>query len=325
MYNKFILFFFVFLLFCCNISIAGEKQPLKVICASRAELPPLIDGKLTDECWQKTEARGDFIPPAGDPDPVKRKTTMRIVYDDKNLYIGLEFHWEDINILKNGIRKIMEKHPSSKGKVNIRNYSNSYGVELFIDPGLSEVNYYQILFNAAGQIAGHYKLRWDLFKDDVYFKSSVNGSSWTAEFVYPFKDLMPGNEWGLNVCRNDETYYGIWKQMGTSYNNPKKFARLVIGGYAEWWNAVWGSGANSRLEDISKSIDKFSKQAPLLSTIYKIVLERAGALNEIAKQHPPKNRENFEVLYKKYNEFKKSFDRLENLYQTQRAMNDAKN
>ena len=305
-------------------SVAGA--PLKVICASRADTPPVIDGRLDDQCWAKTEVREDFVPPSGESVALKRGTAMRMVYDDQNIYIGLQFFWDDIETLRKGIDAIIKKFGQPDGQIcKISNYANQYGVELFIDPAASEVNYYQILFNAAGQMTGHFKMRWDLFTGGPYFKSAIEGNCWTAEFVYPYKEVKPGSEWGINICRNDETYYSIWKPMGSAYNNPKKFGRLLIGNYDEWWNIVWGSGTLARLKEMDSDMDKYSLQDPHLKLLYDIVSKKAAELSAFSVEHPPENRENFELLYTEYGDFKNSFDRLDHLYQTWRMINEAKN
>lgn len=304
---------------------AAGVQPLKVICASRADTPPKIDGRLDDPCWAGTEVREDFVPSSGEDAPMRRATAMRALYDDQNIYIGLQFFWDDIETLRKGVDGIVKKRGQSNGQriCKFENYANSYGVELFIDPGASEVNYYQILFNAAGQMTGHFKMRWDLFIGGPSFKSAVDGNCWTVEFVYPFKGLSPGGEWGVNVCRNDETYYSIWKPMTGAYNNPKMFGRLVIGSYKEWWDAVWGKGTLARLKEMGPGVDSCSSQAPHLKLLHGIVNKNAAKLSEFSKAHPLESREDFEPLYAEFKEFKSSFDRLESLYRTQRLISAA--
>ena len=80
---------------------------------------------------------------------------MQFVYDDHNLYLGLTFSWDDIDTLKRGIAQTVRKHgtPSTENICPITEYTNRYGVELFVDPGASQINYYQILFNAAGFVS----------------------------------------------------------------------------------------------------------------------------------------------------------------------------
>ncbi|MDP6359485.1 MAG: hypothetical protein QF473_30470, partial [Planctomycetota bacterium] len=228
-----------------------HAEGLKVICASRAAKPPVIDGLLNDPCWQKTEARSDFVSVAG-AKSVSRLTVMRAVYDHRNLYLGFELHWEDIGILEKGIQSIVDEFGKPEKKiVPIRNFKNRYGLELFIDPGATQSNYYQILFNAAGQYTGNYRNLWDRFTAVHEFRSMVHRDRWTVEYVYPVKGLKPGDEWGINIVRNDESYYAMWRHISGAFAQPKLFGRLVIGSYEEWWNAVFKEGTVQRIREAS--------------------------------------------------------------------------
>jgi len=295
---------------------AHAAEPLKVICASRAAAPPKIDGVLDDACWQKTEVRSDFTSPASGM-PIKRRTAMRFVFDDTHLYMGVEFHWDDAAALRKGVAEIVKKHgPATKDVLSIKEYVNRYGFELFIDPGATQVNYYQILLNAAGQYAGNYKMMWHEFKGGQTFAHTIRGNVWTVEFVYPHKGIRAGDQWGLNLCRNDADYYGIWKQVGGAYHAPKMFGRIVMGSYREWWQAVWQTGATARLAEVEKGLAQHARVLPHVRPLYRLVRERGSTLDALARKHPPDSRANFEVLYRAYGRFRKGFARLSNACET---------
>ena len=315
--------------FVCLLAIAlatsfASAEPLKVICASRAVAAPKIDGVLDDACWQKTEVRSDFTSPASGM-PIKRRTTMRFVYDDTHLYMGVEFFWDDAAALRKGVAGIVKKHgPATKGVLSFKKYVNCYGFELFIDPGATQTNYYQILLNAAGQYAGNYKMMWHEFKGGQTFAHTIRGNCWTVEFVYPYKGIRAGDQWGLNLCRNDADYYGIWKQVGGAYHAPKMFGRIVMGSYAEWWRAVWGSGAKAGLADMADGLGRFARAHPLLPVLYARVRERAQRVDTVARAHPPVNRDHFEVLYHAYMDFRKDYARLASFWSTVKLMAKAR-
>jgi hypothetical protein len=304
----------ILLLFLFLFSPFLPAESLKVISASRAQTAPIIDGLLNDACWQKTEARTDFVSVAG-AKSVSRLTVMRAVYDDQNLYLGFELHWEDIGILKNGIQSIVEEFGQSEKKiVPIRRFKNRYGLELFIDPGATQANYYQILFNAAGQYTGNYRNLWDKFTAVHEFKSKVHNDRWTVEYVYPAKGLRPGDEWGINIVRNDENYYAMWRHISGAFAQPKLFGRLVIGSYADWWKAVFEKKTLQRIREASSSSDA------TLSALAKATERKAQELSEIARNNAPTSRENFETLYRAYHEFRKNIDRLEVAYKVRKQM-----
>ena len=307
--------------FFCQAALVHAGESPKVICAARAETPPVIDGVLDDACWQKAEVRDDFTDVVfGKPMP--RRTAMRFVYDDAHLYMGLECEWDDARILKAGIARIHETHdPKTKTPVPIGQYTNRYGVELFVDPGASQANYFQILFNAGGQLTGNYKAIWDAFHLKPTFKGTVAAKGWTVEFALPVREiagarLRPGDEWGLNVCRNDETYYSLWRRMGSNYHEPKAFGRLVVGDYRQWWNAVWARHGAARLG----RLEPYSHKEPSVGPLYRLVSQRARQLSRAAQNHPPTDRKSFERVYGEYTDFRRLFDRLEAVCRTLEAI-----
>ncbi len=308
---------FFFLLFSFA-SLACATEPLKVICAARAATAPLIDGLLDDPCWQQTEIRSDFVLASGARDTA-RITTMRFVYDDAALYMGLEFYWDDVEALQRGIAGIIEaKGVTKPGRCEFKGYSNHYGVELFIDPNATGMNYYQILFNAAGQYTGNYKAQWTAFGGGHTIKSAIHDSRWSVEFVFPWKGLKAGDEWGLELCRNDEAFFAMWKPISGSFHAPQLFGRVVMGNYGDWWSAVSTRGV-SRL----RAVDRRPASANLdaLYAAAQRSSENAGAL---AAKHPPASRENFEILYPANQAFERDLSRLESTAETLRQIANTK-
>lgn len=312
----------------CLIGLAGDgraTEPLKVICASRAVQAPVIDGVLDEPCWQATEVRSDFTCPSLGT-PVQRLTAMRCVYDNQALYLGLEFHWDDVERLRQGIAAILSQAgPPPPGVLDFRKYVNRYGVELFIDPEATEVNYYQILLNAAGQYTGNFKMLWQHFKGGQTWKATIRDSTWTVEFAYPHKGLRAGDQWGLNVCRNDEDYYAIWKQVGGAYHAPKLFGRIVMGSYAEWWQAAWGGDVRTRLAQVAASLAAPAAIGlPYLRPLHDLVQAQAVRVDQLAQRHPPTSRAHFEKLYTAYMDFRRDFSRLWSTWETLQRMADVR-
>lgn len=298
-------------------SVHAGTDKLKVVCASRADTAPVIDGKLDDACWQQTEVCGDFTT-IGDIAPVSQKTTMRWVYDDKNLYLALEFHWDDFESLTKGVAQIIAKHGADqKQPCKFKDFVNYYGTELFIDRGATRKNYYQILFNPAGQLCGHYNNIWEKYTGQgQYFKSTLKDGCWTAEFVFPAAGLQPGDKWGLNLVRNKETGpYAIWKQTGGAFNQPAMFGTMIIGSYTQWWDAVWSQGAAKQLDAIGKNLPKYAEKRSCLPALYQAVREEAARMDLAARGTRLADRDDFERRYEAYNLFQKKFSRLVSLYE----------
>ena len=296
---------------CLGSSRAFAAEPLKVICASRAATPPVIDGKLDDPCWRATEVRDDFGSVA-DSSPVKRRSTMRFVYDDQNLYMALEFFWDDITILEKGVAEILKKHGRPpEGVMSIKNYANRYGVELFLDRGATRANFYQVLFNAAGQWVGNFKARWECYKQGGQrFKSAIRGDRWVVEYVYPAKGLKPGDRWGLDVVRNDASYYAMWRHISGAFHQPAQFGTLVIGSYRDWWQTVSRRAGVKHLDPIGARLRAGPASARALVPLWHQVRQRAAELARVARVCPPTSRRHFETLYRAHADFAKDYNRL---------------
>ena len=62
----------------------------RVAVAAPVEQAPVIDGKVDDDVWQNAEVITDFI--QAEPfegRPATEKTEVRIVYDNRNVYVGV--------------------------------------------------------------------------------------------------------------------------------------------------------------------------------------------------------------------------------------------
>lgn len=291
--------------------VSRGEEGLKVVCAARAHKPPAIDGLLDDACWRNAEVRTDFTAP-GDGRVLKRPTTMRVLHDHNHLYFGFEVFWDDAEALRKGIAGIRKKYPQISEGVWLKEwkYANTYGLEVFLDAGASGRNYYQVLFNAAGQCIGNYKCMFDCFNINPLVKGTVKGSCWRVEMAYPAKGLTAGQEWGLNVCRNDETYYGIWKQVGGNYQNPKLFGRLVVGDYREWWDVAGGESAMAQLGALRAKSARYARLDPCFKPMLDDVTHEMGVMRRLAKRHPPVDRANFERLYEQYSAVRDKLERL---------------
>lgn len=66
-----------------------EAYPRPTATATRTPVPPVIDGALDEEVWQRAELITDFIQSQPDPGRVAdERTEVRILYDDEALYLG---------------------------------------------------------------------------------------------------------------------------------------------------------------------------------------------------------------------------------------------
>lgn len=72
-------------------SASAEDIERKQIVAVRSEESPRIDGSLEDSAWQQAQPSTGFI--QTDPnrgEPMSLETSIRILYDDDNVYLGFQ-------------------------------------------------------------------------------------------------------------------------------------------------------------------------------------------------------------------------------------------
>ena len=193
--------------------------PRPEIHATRVSTPIEIDGRLDEAAW--AEAHPDertwlqTIPDQGMP--ASQGTILRIVYDDRNLYVGAVLFDEDTGSLS---------VPGLEQDFDTPN-SDIFGVA--IDTYLDRQNGFLWAVNPAGAL-------WDAqaFNDQrdmspawegiVDVRTSINDSTWVVEMAIPFATLrfnpVDGDQvWGINFSRrirrrNEDA---IWAPLPLQY------------------------------------------------------------------------------------------------------------
>ena len=173
------------------------KKPLRIYNTQRLTTSkPLIDGVLNDPCWQTGEWSGDFtqwIPKEGGR-PTK-KTQMKILYDDKNLYVALRaFDNERSKISRKAGRR--DELTGDVMGVNFDSYhDHRTGFEFSVTAAGQKVDL--ILTNPMN---GDYN--WNAV---WYVKTGLEDSAWVAEYEIPLSQLRYSKAdeqvWGLHAWR----------------------------------------------------------------------------------------------------------------------------
>ncbi len=184
---------FLVSLFIC-LPIFASSQPVK---AYKVNGRIVIDGKLTEDVWEKPSASG-FI--QRDPDegkPASQETEIWMAYDEKYIYFGARMHDK-------------EAHLINKSLMRRDNYENSDWIYLFLDPYLDKRTGYYFAVNAGGsKIDGIlYNDSWDDNSWDGIWDAnvSVDDKGWCAEIRIPFSQLRFNEAeemiWGVNFNRD---------------------------------------------------------------------------------------------------------------------------
>jgi hypothetical protein len=206
---------------------------------SRASLPVTIDGNPDDPAWAKAGTVDLVLNRDGSPSPAK--TSAKLLYDDKFLYVS--FRCADENIFAT-----MTKRDEHLFEEEV--------VEVFLQPDPVQGSYVELEVNPLGALldiyligvrkALHYeswnseKLQWA-----VKVEGTVDGQpgdrGWTAELAVPFEDLVsaahtpphPGDRWRINLYRVEQKpKYALiaWSPtLKDDFHIPAKFGTMVFG------------------------------------------------------------------------------------------------
>lgn len=210
------LYFFSFWVGICS----GEEKFKFYKCVEITK-SPVIDGKLNDECWQKTEKATNFTLLGSKKGLAAEQTWVSIVYDKVNLYFGIECR-------ENNIKEIV-------ATTSIHDDTQIFAddcVEMFIDTNHDRLTYYHFGVNSLGtRVEEKEKDRgWDVPWEA---KVSLGKSAWSLEIAIPFSSLgtepKKGELWGLNLNRTRP--YSCWSNTGGGFHAPDKFGHLVFDSY----------------------------------------------------------------------------------------------
>ena len=211
---------------------SGQKR----LSAARAKTAPVIDGILDEAAWSAVEPITDFVqtePSEGLP--ASERTEVRLLYDDKMIYIGVICHDADPSRIvttdsrrdsgldsMDSFRMIFDTyHDRQNGFIFGTNVTGieydaqvrNEGESLRTGPpgGLGGGN-------AGGSGAG-VNVNWDASWE---VKTQLTATGWNAEFAIPLRTLRygpPPQVWGINFTRNiqhkRETVY--WSPISRIY------------------------------------------------------------------------------------------------------------
>jgi hypothetical protein len=174
----------------------GRKYPARVYRTVHLEgKAPTVDGRLDDEAWTQGEWAGDYtqqIPTEGAPP--SKPTELKILYDDKNVYMAIRAHDDPEKVHRYPARR--DDMIGDIVGVCFDSYNDKRtGFEFDITAGGSKIDL--ILYG---------ETEWDPTWDAVWDgKVSHDEKGWTAEFRVPLNQLRYGPQdeqvWGLHAWR----------------------------------------------------------------------------------------------------------------------------
>jgi len=204
-YMKNILSFLLIIVFFTQCLTAQEEEKksekvLKRIYTTKAlgqETAPVIDGLMDDPSWLIVEWTGDYIENQPDENtPPSEQTQFKIVYDKKNLYIG--------------VRAFDSQPDSIVRRLSRRDGFAGDWVEFNIDSYHDLRTAFSFTVTAAGvkgdEFISNNGNNWDSSWNPIWYaKSNIDDKGWTAEIKIPLSQLRFGKSkeqiWGLQSTR----------------------------------------------------------------------------------------------------------------------------
>ena len=198
---KNLIIFFTLTLFTFNSNAQDSttvvRKKIYVTKSIEQTMPPVVDGILTDEAWNLVEWAGDYIEFQPDENtPPSQQTKFKIVYDSKNLYIGVRcYDSEPDKIVK---------------RLSRRDGFEGDWIEFNIDSYHDKRTSFSFSVTAAGvkgdEFVSNNGNNWDESWNPIWYtKTNIDDEGWTAELRIPLSQLKFGKEdeqvWGLQSTR----------------------------------------------------------------------------------------------------------------------------
>jgi len=182
---------------------------------------PKIDGALDDACWNLVEWSGGYVEwsPQENTDP-SQQTQLKILYDDKNLYVAFECFDSDPD-------SIVER-------LSRRDGFDGDWVEINIDSYFDKRTAFSFTITAAGvkgeEFISDNGNNWDATWNPIWHaKTNVGETGWTAEIRIPLSQLRfskeAGQIWGIQSTRR----YFRKEERSTWQRSPLNAAGWVSG------------------------------------------------------------------------------------------------
>ncbi len=168
--------------------------------AARTRGPIRVDGRLDEPAWAQTPVIEHFV-------NYRRlqlaslETRVRVLYDDRFLYVGFEC----------ADPRASELHIAPRER-DAHELVDS--VEVFVDPNRTRKAFFHWIVDAGGNLFDAARRRgpdgvWKYsteFNSRCKFKVRIDRDRWWVEMAIPFAELgarpRRGRPWGFNVCRN---------------------------------------------------------------------------------------------------------------------------
>ncbi|MEL6718519.1 MAG: DUF5916 domain-containing protein [Bacteroidota bacterium] len=175
----------------------SSSEEVKKYFTKKTNLPPEIDGLIEEAPWQAVEWSSGYVQrqPNDGAEPTYQ-TAMKVLYDDKYLYIGFRCFDDEPE-------KIVERMSRRDG------FAGDW-IEVNIDSYFDKRTAFSFTLSAAGvrgdEFISNDGSNWDESWNPIWNgKSNIDDQGWTAEMRIPLSQLRYGNKeeqvWGIQSTR----------------------------------------------------------------------------------------------------------------------------
>ena len=197
------------------VNLVADSQTIEAV---KFQIPPTVDGKLDDDCWQRVTVVDEFKI-AELETTVPDKTEVYLGFDDEALYIGFRCVQEEPSMIANQTRR--------DGSFQYEDH-----VAVYLDTHHDRRRSYCFAVSPLG--IQRDEKQGDLGWDGEWFAAAIVESSvWTVEMKIPFEILdLPQSAkqiWGLNLVRRHQSLdrTSIWADTGVNVSDANQFGTLT--------------------------------------------------------------------------------------------------
>lgn len=225
---------------------AGDPRTVNSAEAVRVDRAPVLDGRDDDPVWQSAPLIDGFrqFAPAEDA-PTAFRTTTRVVYDAKNIYVFVRAY---------------DPHPDSIVSLLSRRdvRTNSDQIKILIDSYHDRRTGVELMVNPAGvqrDAMMHSDVVEDMSWDGIWDVSTkIDSLGWTAEFRVPFSQLR------FNTADEHTFGFGIWRDIARINQRDSwpvyRGSRATLVSQLGELSGLRGIGGGHRVELLPYSVTK---------------------------------------------------------------------
>ncbi len=188
----------------------------KTIGVQKTEIPPVINGRVDDDCWKSASSISEFFqrePAEGEP--MTEKTEVFITFDANNIYFGIKCYQDPETI-------------SAKEMIRDGDTGSDDRVHIVLDTYLDHRNAFYFRVNALGGIQDAlHSQNGNVINNNWNGlwtgKAKITGEGWEAEVAIPFKSIgfnKNSDQWGLRINRyiSKKREFGSWPNGNLNSN-----------------------------------------------------------------------------------------------------------